>query len=205
MPTFGILLFISLYFVAAYYYPGGSQFDKNAVGFSWKNNYWCNLLNDNAINGMKNTAQPIAITAMVVLCIALSLFWWQFPGYTSLGKRYKLATQVCGMLAMATGLLLFSKINHDLVTNLASLFGLLAMTGTFTGLHKNKWTILFYFGLLNVALVAVNNFLYYNKELISYLPLVQKITFLTFLTWICCIDIKIFNLISLQPTNKRAI
>ena len=205
MPTFGILLFISLYFVAAYYYPGGSQFDKNAVGFSWKNNYWCNLLNDNAINGMKNTAQPIAITAMVVLCIALSLFWWQFPGYTSLGKRYKLATQVCGMLAMATGLLLFSKINHDLVTNLASLFGLLAMTGTFTGLHKNKWTILFYFGLLNVALVAVNNFLYYNKELISYLPLVQKMTFLTFLTWICCIDIKIFNLISLQPTNKRAI
>jgi len=205
MPTFGILLFISFYIVAAYYYPGGSQFDKNAVGFSWKNNYWCNLLNDNAINGMKNTAQPIAITAMVILCIALSLFWWQFPGYTSLGKRYKLATQVCGMLAMATGLLLFSKINHDLVTNLASLFGLLAMTGTFTGLHKNKWTILFYFGLLNVALVAVNNFLYYNKELISYLPLVQKMTFLTFLTWICCIDIKIFNLISSQPTNKQAI
>ena len=201
IPALGILLFVTLYIVAAYYYPGGSQFDKNAVGFSWKNNYWCNLLNDNAINGMKNTAQPIAITAMVILCVALSVFWWQFPGYTTLTKRYRLAIQVSGIIAMVTGLLLFSKIDHDWITNLASLFGLIAMTGTFTGLYKNKWTILFYFGLLNVALVAANNFLYYNKELISYLPLVQKITFLTFLAWITCIDIKIFNLIPSQPTN----
>lgn len=193
-----------LYIIAAYQYPGGSQFDKNAVGFSWKNNYWCNLLNDTAINGQKNTAQAVALTAMIVLCITLSFFWWLFPRYTALSKRYKLVIQFSGMLAMATGLLLFSSFNHDWVTNIASLFGLIAMSGTFAGLYKSNWTMLLYFGLLNIVLVVANNILYYNKELISWLPLVQKITFFTFLAWICCIDIKIFNLTSSQPINKMA-
>jgi hypothetical protein len=95
---------------------------------------------------------------------------------------------------MTSGILLFTKLDHDFITNLASLFGLIAMTGTLFGLHKNGWKMLYYFGLLNLILVGVNNVLYYNKELILYLPLVQKITFASFLIWICCINIKIFYL-----------
>lgn len=193
-PIFGTLLFAILYFVATLFYPGGSQADANAIGFNWANNYWCNLLNDKAINGQPNPAKPIALTAMLILCLALSFFWWQFPKFTSLGKVYKLTIQICGTLAMAVGFFLITNFNHDLLTNLASLFGLIATIGTFMGLYKNGWTALFYFGLLNVLLVAANNLLYYNKGLISFLPLVQKITFASFLIWVCCVDIRMYKL-----------
>jgi hypothetical protein len=194
IPLFGTVLFAALYFIASLYYPGGSQFDKNTVGFSWANNYWCNLLNDHAINGQLNSAQPIALTAMLILCFSLTFFWLLFPKYTLLGNYGKLTIQIFGTLAMTSGILLFTDLNHDLITNLASLFGLIAMTGTLFGLHKDGWKMLYYFGLFNLILVGVNNYLYYNKDLIMYLPLVQKITFATFLIWICCINIKIYYL-----------
>jgi hypothetical protein len=63
-PLFGTLIYLLLYIVATFFYPGGSQVDKNSFGFSWAQNYWCNLLNENAINGQHNSARPIAIAAM---------------------------------------------------------------------------------------------------------------------------------------------
>ena len=141
-----------------------------------------------------NTAQPIALAALLILCFSLTFFWFQFPKYTLLSKYGKLTIQICGTLAMTSGFLLFTNLDHDFITNLASLFGLIAMTGTIFGLHKNGWKMLYYFGLFNLLLVGLNNFLYYNKDLIVYLPLVQKITFATFLFWICCIDIKIYQM-----------
>lgn len=194
IPTMGTILFMSLYFVATFFYPGGSQIDKNAVGFSWVNNYWCNLLDEIAINGQKNSAQPIALTAMFILCLALIYFWINFPKYTSIGKGYKYTIQICGTLAMVIGFFLFTKIDHELITNSASLSGLIAMAVTFIGLHKNKWRTLLNFGLLNTALIVANNILYYHKEWIGYLPLVQKITFVTVLLWICSINIKMYRL-----------
>ncbi len=192
-PILGTITFAILYFIATLYYPGGSQFDKNSIGFNWTNNYWCNLLNDTAINGQKNAAQSIALTAMFILCLTLTSFWLQFPNHTNLNKKHKLIIQICGTLAMTISFFLFTKLNHDLITNLASLFGLIATIGTFIGLYKNSWKTLFYFGLINFLLVVGNNFLYYNKDLIYYLPLVQKITFATFLIWICCITLKIIS------------
>ncbi len=38
-PILGSILFVFLYINATLLYPGGSQFDKQSVGFSWTNNY----------------------------------------------------------------------------------------------------------------------------------------------------------------------
>jgi hypothetical protein len=73
-PLFGTIVFVCLYLLAAAYYPGGSQADPNAKGFSWLNNYWCNLLNENAMNGQHNSARPMAVTAMAVLGLTLAGF-----------------------------------------------------------------------------------------------------------------------------------
>ncbi len=194
-PTFGILSFAALYFVATLNYPGGSQFHKYAEGFNWSENYWCNLLYDNAINGEKNSAKPIALIAMMVLGFTLSYFWIQFPKYTSLEKTYKYTIQVSGILAIGIGFFLFTSFDHDITAYLASVAGLVAMIGTSIGLHKNGWKLLFYFGLLNTVLIILNYLLYNNEQLIVYLPMVQKITFATFLIWVGGIDIKIFNLV----------
>lgn len=193
-PIFGTILFAILYIIATLYYPGGSQFDVNALGFSWANNYWCNLLNEKAINGQPNAAQPIALTAMSILSLALIFFWLFVPKYFKLNKNYKRTIQLCGTLAMIIGSLLFTNFDHDFITNIASLLGLIATTLMLIGLYKNGWKTLFYFGLGNITLLIANNFLYYNKGFIAYLPIVQKITFATFLIWICFIDLKIYRL-----------
>jgi hypothetical protein len=190
IPLLGIPLFVLLYVWASFYYPGGSQADAQSTGFSWVNNYWCNLLNSTAINGQINSAQPIAMTAMVVLCISLAVFWYLFP-MISLSKTLSVRiTQFTGVAAMGTALLLNSSIDHDLITNLASLMGLVAVVGTLIGLRRLEWNALFWFGTMNLLLVLLNNLLYYNAELIRYLPLVQKISFAAFLVWLFLISMK---------------
>ncbi|MBS1952173.1 MAG: hypothetical protein JST37_14285 [Bacteroidetes bacterium] len=193
IPIFGTMLFVMLYIVATFLYPGGSQVDKNSIGFSWTNNYWCNLLNENAINGQSNSAKPVALTAMLILCLTLAFFWFSFPRQINLNNKLRLIIQISGMLAMTIAFFLFTNINHDLITNLASSFGAIATIGTFVGLYKNKWFGLFAFGLLNILLVGLNNLCYYDKELIVYLPVIQKISFATFLIWVCCININLYR------------
>jgi len=182
-----------LYIVAALLYPGGSQVDKNSIGYSWSNNYWCNLLYEYAINGQHNPAKPVAMTGMFILCSTLSFFWFLFPRRINLDNNLKLTIQISGILAMTIAFLLFTNINHDLVINSASILGLIATAGIFIGLHKIKWYGLLSFGVLNILLVGLNNYFYHNKELITYLPIIQKITFASFLLWFCSIDISLYR------------
>lgn len=197
-PIFGVIVFVFLYIIATILYPGGSQIDKNAIGFSWTNNYWCNLLNESAINGQPNPAKPVAITGMLVLCLTLSLFWYLFARHIVFDKKLKLTIQFSGILAMVIAFFLYSNINHDLITNLASIFGIVATVGTFVGLYKAKWFWLLWLGLFNILLVGLNNYVYYTKELIVFLPVIQKISFATFLVWICCININLYFRLSNQ-------
>lgn len=191
-PVFGILLFIFLYFIATLFYPGGSQLDKNSNGFSWAQNYWCNLLNENAINTQPNPARPIAMSAMFILCVSLLIFWYIFPRQIDISKSLKLTIQVSGFASMAIGIFLFSGL-HDIIVNLATLAGIIAVTGTIAGLKKLNWIKLFWMGIFNTLLVVLNNILYYGDGLLFYLPIVQKFTFLFFLLWISLVNIKLYN------------
>jgi hypothetical protein len=205
IPIFGTILFIVLYIVATLLYPGGSQVDKNSIGFSWMNNYWCNLLNENAINGQPNPAKPITLTGMIILCLTLSFFWFIFPRQIEISKYLKLTIQVSGILAMTVAFFLFTDLNHDLLTNIASSFGAIATIGTFFGLYKNKLFGLFAFGLLNILLVGLNNLCYYNKELIVFLPVIQKISFVTFLVWISSININMYRGLRNTATGQQIV
>ena len=192
-PAFGSFLFIVLYVIAALLYPGGSGTDKAAIGYSWTDNYWCNLLNEKAINGQTNAARPVGVTAMFILCLSLSSFWILFPVLTQLKKYHRLLIQVAGTVCMLTSFLLFSSIDHDLAVNTSSAFGLMAMIGTLVALYQLKWKWLFAFGLFDLLLVALNNYLYHIRGMMIYLPVVQKFSFLSFLVWFSLIDLKLYR------------
>jgi hypothetical protein len=196
LPFFGTLLFVTLYVIATFFYPGGSQADKNSTGFSWADNYWCNLLNEPAINGQHNPAKPIAMTGMLILCLSLSYFWFLFPRHVNVGKFVKSSIQISGAVAMTIAFFLFANIDHDMVINSASIFGLIATIGTFIGLYKVRWYGLLTIGFFIILLVGLNNYFYNNKALMVYLPIVQKISFATFLVWVCGIDINLYRRIN---------
>lgn len=189
LPLFGAVLFLFLYVAAAKLYPGGSQFDANETGFSFKHGYWCNLLNEKALNGQTNKGRPFAIASLLTLILTLGLFWYIFPIMVVIPKNLKRIIQFSGFASMTTVIFISSK-HHDFITNIASFFGLIAVCGTILALRKLPWTRLFWFGVFNILLVVVNNILYYGDGLQLYLPVVQKITFTSFLLWICLTNIK---------------
>ncbi|WP_147201882.1 hypothetical protein [Segetibacter aerophilus] len=188
LPTFGVLVFSILYIVSTLLYPGGYQENKQSKGFSWLHNYWCNLLDENAINGAVNSARPYAMTAMFILCATLAVFWFLFARRINFSKSIRRLITFSGIASMTITMFLFTSF-HDAVINVAGGFGLIALAGTYAGLYKKRSYPLFVMGLFNLLLIIVNNILYYSAGLLKYLPVVQKITFLFFLTWICLIDI----------------
>ncbi|HVW62931.1 MAG TPA: hypothetical protein VHC48_22925 [Puia sp.] len=183
----GTVLFIILYIVAALLYPGGSQADPHSAHFSWQHNYWCNLLNKDALNGQPNTARPIALAAMGILAATLILFWYRFPGYMGFGRTGRLTMQIAGILSMTFALLIASSW-HDTVINISGGCGLIALAGTFSGLYMQRWWWLLTWGLFNLLLVLANTFVYNSGVFIDQLPVIQKISFFSFLAWISCVE-----------------
>ena len=151
LPVIGFCLFILLYFIAASLYPGGSEVNQSAKGFSWMHNYWCDLLETHAENGQPNTARTTAIIAMSVLCISIALFWYFIPGLFTFKPIFKKIIQYTGILSMV--ILVFLQADfHDIVINISGALGIIAITGTMIGLYKNHFYILFVTGLLCVFL-----------------------------------------------------
>ena len=93
---------------------------------------------------------------------------------------------------MLTSFLLLTSIDHDLAVNTSSAFGLIAMIGTLIALYQQEWKWLFAFGLFNLLLVALNNYLYHTEQMM-YLPVVQKFSFVTFLAWLSLININLYH------------
>ena len=108
IPLLGSMLFSMLYVIAALYYPGGTYLNKSSKGFSWAQNYWCNLLSENAINGQHNSARPIAFTAMVVLCLTLVVFYYKFPLLAGFKPKERYLIQGSGFIAMVISVFIFS-------------------------------------------------------------------------------------------------
>lgn len=191
LPVAGTAFFLFFYYIATLNYPGGSQADKAGKGFSWLQNYWCNLLNERAINGALNAGRPYAMAGMLLLCLSLGWFWYCFALYMPFKKSHRISMQLSGVSSMCFAFFIFSSW-HDAIINIAVVFAMIALAGTFVGLYKMKWWKLFAFGIFNLLLVTINNWLYYGGGLF-YLPVVQKITFGLFLLWVCLMSFNLYR------------
>lgn len=187
------MAFVGLYVFAASLYPGGSQANMNSVGFDWFNNYWCNLMNEKAMNGLENPARPIAITAMIILCASLLLFFIQFAKHYVKNRTWKMIIQILGTLSMISAALIFTKL-HDIMSTISSIFGVLVVIGIMRTIYKSNLTVFKITGLICILLLGINNLIYYSGSYIVYLPFIQKITFILVLAWIVGLNLKIKNL-----------
>ncbi len=192
LPVFGFCLYVLLYLVAVFQYPGGSEVDRSSVGFNWMQNYWCDLLAHNAENGLPNTARTIAITAMVVLCLSIALYSYFVPRLLDLPKWTKIVISTSGILSM--GVLAFLQVgNHDTVINASVALGLLSILLTLWGMfHLRLWGFII-FGIVCLLLALLNIYVYYSKTWIGALPVIQKISFLAFLLWFSLVSVKVYT------------
>lgn len=200
MPILGIIVFGSLYFYASTLYPGGSQIDLNSVGYDWVNNYWCNLLNEKGMNGQPNPARPIAILAMVILCLSLIQFFLQFASVIAKNKSWRQVIPISGMISMIFAIFIFTKY-HDLMTILASFFGLFAVLGIILEIYKSERHLFKLTGVFAILLLGINNGIYYSGYGITYLPLLQKISFAIVLAWVGGLNLEMIKTTTAKSSN----
>ena len=195
----GLFLFIFLYLTAAYRYPGGWPGNPSGAGFSWLHNYWCNLLNETALNGKPNTGRLPAMGGMLVLGITMLIFWMQLGAVIrSTHPNTAKAMLLSGAVSSVTMLYLPFGF-HDGIVNGSSAAGLIAVTLLMHFLYTMRYRGLFIWGLLNVLLVGLNNYLYYTEDGTGHLPWVQKISFLSFLLWMAVISRSVRNPSHAEP------
>ena len=181
-PIIGFSLFLLLYTVAACLYPGGTKENPSQKGFSIIHNYWCDLLDKTTYGGGTNSGYTVAMIAMIVLCISMLFFWNILPTLFD-KQRYSVSiTRWTGSLSSSLSLLIFTPL-HDNIIHLLVLFGIVAFISTVFGLYKAKQYRIF-LGALIVLFSGITNYIiWYSGYGLTTLALLQKITFLLFISW----------------------
>lgn len=177
-----LILALMLLLISTFLYPGGSQLDKNAIGFDWTNNYLCNLFNEKAVNGSENPARTPAICGMILLCVSFTLFFIHFS--KKIPKKLDAQIiQYSGVGAMISAFFLVTSY-HDVMTIFASTLGLLSLFYILVYTFKSKLAFLKYLSLLSILILYLNNYIYYTQNGLAWLPILQKISFLTLFIWL---------------------
>ena len=193
-------MFIVFFIIAALLYPGGNYLDKTTTGFSILHNYWCDLLNPLSHNDQPNPSRPYAITATIILCSSLIVFWSYIPMAFDTTKFNKFTIQIAGTIGMLTGMLIFTRFHSEAIT-FAGLFGGIAFIATFMGLYKTKWYKLFWFGIVCLVLGIITFTIYKTRIALIILPMIQKVTLGLCLIWIIAIDIRMGNKLKMQKSK----
>lgn len=178
----GLAVSMTFLLISTYYYPGGSQQDKNSLGFDWANNYLCNLFNEKAVNGAYNPARFLAIGGMFFLCISVALFFVRFSKKIPTKKEANII-QYSGIGAMSCAFLLVTPY-HDLMTIFASTFGLLTIFYITVFTFKSKLTFFKYLSVVCLVILYLNNYIYYTQNGLRWLPILQKVSLLSIIIWL---------------------
>ncbi len=201
IPMVSILLFGIAYLVAASKYPGGSNFDSHSTGYSFKLNYWCELLAETGKNGLPNPSRIIALGGMLMLSCGLAVFWWLAPAMLNLAPAYRKTVQLFGMASMLLAIFIFTKW-HDHIINIAGGLGLVALTGLLVSLFRDKHYGLLLGGAVCAAIILTNSYIYYSGHFIRYLPIVQKLGFMLVLAWVFVINMMLYQTLRNRSASR---
>jgi hypothetical protein len=184
----GISTFILFFVIAASHYPGGSNFDPSSIGYSWKENFWCELLGHSAKNSMPNAARPYALTGMIGLSIGVSSFWYLITQGLFPNKALNLVTRAFGIISMFLSSFIFT-IYHDLFIFGSVITGSFAFFLLFRQFWQRSQYLFFISGMTFMIMILANCFIYLTDIGETVLPSLQKLTFLYTLFWIVYMSI----------------
>lgn len=182
---FGIMISIALLLIATWYYPGGSQVDATAVGFDWKNNYISNLFSETAMNGAANTSRIWAIGGMIFLSASFALFFIEFS------KKIPAKGSANIIKYVGAGGMIFTAFMvtplHDKMITLSSTTTLISLFYITVFVLKSKLHVLKFLCIACLLIFYTTLYLYGARHL-EYLPIMQKITFISTVVLILALE-----------------
>jgi hypothetical protein len=198
LPAGGVGAFLLLYFWAASLYPGGTRADHQTRGYSHLSNYWCDLLDHVSYSGAINAGRPFAVLATIIWPLSLVPLWLQVPMLFRHGPALRWLVRITGPASMLVWALVFTHF-HDLVINVASILGFIAIVATILGLVGTKNRALVRVGLLPMSLAMTNYLMWQTGSLLWLMPLVQKAAFTSSFFWIVAASSAVRRSLYLTP------
>tara|TARA_R110001592_G_scaffold366_10_gene2153 strand:+ start:34791 stop:35441 length:651 start_codon:yes stop_codon:yes gene_type:complete len=192
LPIFGIGSFVVFYCIAAIHYPGGSWIEPNTNGFSFWNNYLCDLLDIHAINGEPNKGRTFAIIALCLLCAGIFFLWSLLPKLFETKNIIQKIMRVSGYLSIFT-IIFLALGNHDIIVRIAGIFAVIAFISCCLELYRAAYKTLFLLGVVCIFTFLSNYYIYETGMFIKALPVIQKITFALYIAWFIGLDIALFR------------
>lgn len=163
-----------LLLTATTYYPGGSIHDKNAVGFDWAKNFFSNLFQSAAINGMSNPSRIWAMVAMAFHSLAFGLFFIHMS-QKIIDKHPSLVLKSVGLVNIVFSFLIATPL-HDLMIVLSSSLFLLALFYITVFIFKTRHAWLKFACVFCLIVFYFTLFLYgYGNW--GWLAIMQKVSF----------------------------
>lgn len=182
----GIIIALLLLVIATRYYPGGSQHNKNSIGYDWKNNYLSNLFGEKAVNGAPNAAQPWSAAGMLFLSLSFALFFVDF----SKKIPQKSAANIIRYFGAGAMIFAFLAITplHDIMVAMACTMAPVSMFYITVFVFRSK---LYLFKILSVACLLIFytcSYCYYTYSYIEFLPVLQKTALVITVTWVLSLE-----------------
>jgi hypothetical protein len=181
----GIVISLILLVIATRHYPGGSQVDKNSVGYNWQHNYISNLFGERAVNGAVNGSRFWAIGGMIFLSASFALFFFEFSKRIPARKVAKII-KYNGVGGMFFTALIATPWHNEMITISSTLFLIsLFYVSVFVFKSKLHWLKL----LCVVCFIIFYATLYlYGSGTVKYLPIMQKINFAVTISLILALE-----------------
>ena len=181
---------------AMHSYAGGSFMHPHAAGFSWLENFWCDLLREPAYSGLPNgRSVALAGIAFAALALGLAPFWLELARL--LPARRAALVRVAGLVSsVATALVALlpsDRYPHAHAPAVLTAGGLGFACGLvcagfavthFKALPAFALSSVFLLAAASVNLVLYVNVIYFHGPDTVVLPLAQKLATVGLVSWI---------------------
>jgi len=181
----GIIVSVLLLLIATMVYPGGSLFDKESVGFDWSKNFISNLFGAKAVNGADNPSRIWADAGMVFLSLSFAIFFIVFSKKIP-AKGAANIIKYFGAGGMLFTLLIVTPL-HDLMVTIASTMHLVSIFYITVFVLKSGLHLLKFVCIICLLIFYYTLYLYGSGHY-GLLPVMQKLTFISTVILILCLE-----------------
>lgn len=171
----GILISISLLILATIFYPGGSQLDKDSIGYDWTNNYISNLFGEKAVNGSDNTGRFWAVAGMAFLSASFALFFIEFSKKIP-KKNAAQIVKFVGVSCMLFAFLIATPLHNTMVV-ISSIMFLICIFYITVFVFMTKLHVFKFLCVTCLLIFYTTLYIYGSEDLREFLPIMQKVTF----------------------------
>ena len=189
-PFVGVLISAVLVVVAAVGYPGG---------YAWFDQSISSLFQPVALNGSANTSRFLAALAVIIFCSSIAIIFNIIAGCGA-SRLHRKIIQIAGIGSMVYTALVVTPM-HDVLIGVALLFFVAAMLAIFHSLYLQRRFEMLGTGIACLALTLSNATMYYGEMLYGFLPIVQKVSLVLWVTWLFGLALKISQTINRAEAN----